>query len=315
MNDKIIKIIIFTVAILDCLLALVFAGSFNNDKKDSYIQVEQVKSFNPTLLSDFEAATPENLSDFLTKYQADLADRTDALKSVQMQKDILYTYLQDLKDLTPENFDAYKSNFPTRSASLFDKSDKKQAYIDGFAKVNTYAQLEKYVSGISKEYSILKQSYLEERSYLKAANSLIAQADQINASASVKKKTAELEDLQHDVKSFNANAVLQNVTIILAYILFFVTVFMMLFFAAIKLVTSFKSSYKVLLVLLLFGVIFLIGFLVGTPELSPSAIRAGMNSNGYKLVNACTFSLYVTLFAAIIAVIFSAIFSTIKNRA
>lgn len=315
MNDKIIKIIIFTIAIIDCLLALVFAGSFNNDKKDNYIQTERVKAMNPAMLSDFEDATPESLSVFLTKYQAELASRTDSLKNVQRQKDILYTYLQDLKDLNQDNFEAYKKDFPVRSAGLFAKCDRRQAYIDGFAGVETCDDLEKYVSDISDEYAILKQDYLEERGYLKAANAFIAQVDQIDATASKIKKESELKELQDDVKNFNANAGLQNAILIIAYILFCITVFMMLFFAGIKLVTSFKTSYKVLLVLLLFGVIFLVGFLVGTPELSVSAVRQGMTPGGYKLVNACTFSLYVTLLAAIVAVIVSAIYSTVKNKA
>lgn len=314
MNNKIIKIIIFAVAILDCLLALVFAGRFNEDKKDNYIQVEQIKATNPTLLVDFEAATPENISSFLAKYQTELSSIADSLKKVQLQKDILYTYLQDLKGLTEENFNAYKSDFPSRSAALFAKCDNKQQYVDGFNNVADYAALDKYVSELTKEYDVMKQNYLVERDYVKSANSLLAQVDQINSSASVNKKTTELTTLQSDVKSFNTSASLQNVMIILAYILFFATLFMMLFFAFAKIITNFKTSYKVLLVLILFGVIFLIGYLIGTPELSTSAVKAGMSSSGYKLVNACTFSLYVSLLVAVVAVIFTAVYGAVKNR-
>lgn len=315
MNSKITKTIIFAVAIVDCILALAFAGAFNDEKKDSYSQVEKVKAANPALLDDLQAATPESLTGFLTKYQTELGGQMDAQKKARLQKDIFYTYLRDLKELDKESFDAYKAGFGARSKALFAKSDKKQEFTDGFAEVNEYKDLESYVSGLSDEYNALKQDFLTQEEYIKAANGLIARADQINATASANKKAAELEELQKDVKSFNTNAGLQNAMLIIGYILFIANLALLIFFALAKLVTNFKSSYKVLLILLLFGVIFLIGYLAGTPELTPSATRMGITPTGFKIVNACVFSLYVTLLVAVVAVIVTAVVGAVKKRA
>lgn len=44
MKNKILSIVVFAVAILDCLLALFFSFSFNEEKKDNYIKLEQFRN-------------------------------------------------------------------------------------------------------------------------------------------------------------------------------------------------------------------------------------------------------------------------------
>ena len=118
MKDKIIKIIIFAVAILDCILALAFAFTFDDDKKDAFSQARLVQAENPAMMADLSSATPESLPDLVTKYQGDMKNLNDSLKGVQLQKDILYTYLQDLKSLDENNFEQYKADFrPAQKAS------------------------------------------------------------------------------------------------------------------------------------------------------------------------------------------------------
>ena len=293
MKNKIVNIIIFAVAILDCLLALFFAFRFDDQKKDNFVQAQQIQSNCPQLLTDLQAATTETLPAVVETYQTNLRNFNDSLNSVQLQKDILYTYLSDLKSLTDEaKFEDYKANFATRAESLFAKCDNKQALVDGFN----------------------KQDYLQNRNYLKAANALVGRADMINTSASETKKTADLTDLQNDLKAFKSNAKLENAFIFVAYLLLGVTVFMMLFFALTRIVKEFKTSYKILVVLALFAVIVFIGYAIGSPVLTPNAIKAGLSSSGFKMVNAAAFTLYVSLITALLAIIGTSIVSAVKNR-
>ena len=274
MKNKIVNIIIFAVAILDCLLALFFAFRFDDQKKDNFVQAQQIQSNCPQLLTDLQAATTETLPAVVETYQTNLRNFNDSLNSVQLQKDILYTYLSDLKSLTDEaKFEDYKANFATRAESLFAKCDNKQALVDGFNKVNS-----------------------------------------INTSASETKKTADLTDLQNDLKAFKSNAKLENAFIFVAYLLLGVTVFMMLFFALTRIVKEFKTSYKILVVLALFAVIVFIGYAIGSPVLTPNAIKAGLSSSGFKMVNAAAFTLYVSLITALLAIIGTSIVSAVKNR-
>lgn len=314
MRDRIIKITIFAVAILVCLIALIFSFRFDDKKKDNYIQVQLVQAQNPTMLNELATATPESLPKLVTKYQDDIKNINDSLKDVQLQKDILYTFLQDLKGLDENNFEAYKADFPTRAETLFAKCDKKKEYVDGFNAVKSFKDLEGFINKIDEEYFNLKQSYLSTTNYVKAANSLISRADQINASASANKKATDLQDLQNDLKSFKSNAKLQNVFIILAYVLGGFAIFLMLFFAVIKIFKNFKSSYKILIVLALFALIVFIGYIIGSPVLTPSAIKMGLSSTGFKMVNAAAFTLYCSLFSALLAILVTAIISAVKNR-
>ena len=315
MKSRIINIVIFVVAILAVCVAIAFSFfSFDADKKDSYIQVREVNALTPEMVSDFETATVESLPSVIEKYQKENQTRSENLKKVQLEKDILYTYLQDLKSLDENTFEAYKAKFPERSAALFAKSENKQKYVDGFNAVQTYKDLENYVEDVNKDYAALKQEYLIERNYIKSANALVGRADGINNTASANKKAADLETFQSDLKSFGKSASLQNFFIVLVYILFIGALALMVFFLLTNMIANFKTSYKILLGLVLLVVAFFIGYLVGTPTLSPSAIKAGMTSSGYKMVNAATFTVYVCLFVAVISIIVTLIMNAVKNR-
>lgn len=315
MNYKIVKYITFAVAIIGILLACWFSYvAFDNDKKDSYFQVQKIEQQNPAMLADFQAATPENLPEVVAKYQKEMADYNKELNEKQLQKDILYTYLQDLKGLDEKNFEAYKANFPKRAEGLFARCDKKQEYVDGFNKVNTFKDLESYINKMDKEYTAMKQDYLVGREYYKAANSLIAKADMINASASATKKANDIQALKDDLKSFNSCASLQSWFVGIGYLLGIVTLLLMLWFGLVKMVKNIKTSYKLLIVLVAFVVVVFIGYLIGSPVLSPSALKFGMSVSGYKMVNAAAFTLYVCLLCAILAIIVTAVMSAIKNR-
>lgn len=315
MNNRIINIIIFVVAILACCVAVAFSFfSFDSDKKDNYIQVQEVKAQTPEMVTDFETATLQNLPAVIEKYQKETADRNEKQKDLQMEKDILYTYLQDLKNLDENSFATYKANFPERSAALFAKSQNKQKYVDGFNKVQSFKELDRYIEDVNADYAQIKQDYLVERNYIKSANALINKAVAIDGNASESKKASELEAFQSDLKSFGKSASLQNFFIVLTYILGIGALALMVFFLLANMITNFKTSYKILVGLLLLVVAFFIGYAVGTPTLSPSAIKAGMTGSGYKMVNAAVFTVYVCLFVAIVSIIVTLIMNAVKNR-
>lgn len=315
MNNRIINIVIFVVAILAVCVAIAFSFfSFDPDKKDSYIQAREVQAQTPEMVSEFESATVQTLPSVIEKYQKETQDRSTKLKEVQLEKDILYTYLQDLKNLDENTFDAYKAKFPERSAALFAKSQNKQKYVDGFNAVNSYNDLENYVNQVNDDYAQIKQEYLIERNYIKSANALIGRADMINTTASESKKAADFDAFQSDLKSFNKSARLQNFFIVLVYILGLGAAFLMVFFLVKDMVTDFKSSYKILVGLLFLVLVFFIGYLIGTPTLSPSAIKAGMSSSGYKMVNAAVFTVYMCLLVAVVSIFATLIMNAVKNK-
>ena len=315
MKNRIINIVIFVVAIVACCVAVVFSFfSFDAEKKDSYIQVQEIQAQTPEMVSEFENATVETLPNVIEKYQKETQDRSVKLKDVQLEKDILYTYLQDLKNLDEKTFETYKANFPARSEALFAKSENKQKYVDGFNGVKTYKDLEGYVNKMNDEYANIKQAYLIERNYIKSANALIGRADMINTTASETKKAADMSAFQDDLKSFGKSASLQNFFIVLVYILGLGAAFLMVFFLLKNMITDFKSSYKILVGLLFLVVVFIIGYAVGTPTLSPSAIKAGMSSSGYKMVNAACFTVYVCLLVAIVSIFATLIMNAVKNK-
>ena len=315
MKNRIITIVIFAVAILACCLAVAFSFfSFDADKKVDYIQTQEVRAQSPELVAELEAATVETLPSVIEKYQKENQERSENLKSVQMEKDILYTYLQDLKNLDENSFDAYKANFPNRSAALFAKSENKQKYVDGFNKVQTYKDLEGYVEEVNEDYAAIKQSYLVERNYLKSCNAILNKAMGISQNPSTSKRESDWANFQDDLKSFGKSAKLQNCFIILTYILGLGAAALTVFFLLTNMIANFKTSYKILVGLLFLVVVFIIGYAVGTPTLSPSAIKAGMTGSGYKMVNAAVFTVYVCLFVAIASIIVTLIMNAVKNR-
>jgi len=315
MNHKIVKYITFAVAIVDILIACWFSYvAFDDKKKDNYAQVQQIEAKNPALISDVLTATPDKLPAVVEKYQKQLSDFNAQLNTQQRQKDILYTYIMDLKGLNADNFKAYKENFSARSESLFATCDKKDEYVKGFGGVSDFSQLEGYLSKMDKDYSVVKQNYLLDRSYLKAANSIVSSLSTISSSASAKKKAEDLGLLQNDIKSFQKASKLENTFVVVGYFMGLVTVALLLFFACIKLVKNFKSSYKIILVLLGFAVLVFIGYATGSSELSKSAIKMHLSVTGFKMVNAACITIYVCLLAAILSIFATAIFNAIKNR-
>lgn len=311
---NIVKIIIFVVAIITCILAVMFAAKFDQEKMANYNEARVVNDNNPEMVAAFEATTPENLPAFVEQYRTEGAKLSETLKAHQVQKDILYTYIVELNELTEETFPEYQAAFPEHSKALFAKADDAQKYVDGFAGVASFENLEAYVSTLENEYGVIKQDFIKEKTYNKAYNSLVNQADAVNQVVSDNKKAEDLAMLQSDVKNYISNGKLLNVTVMLGYFLFAVCIVMLLFFALKAILSNIKSSYKSLLVIVAFVILVFIGYLIASPELTPSAIKMQHTVQQVKWIGAGMFVFYIALAGAICAVIFTAISNAIKNR-
>ena len=119
---NIVKIIIFVVAIITCILAVMFAAKFDQEKMANYNEARVVNDNNPEMVAAFEATTPENLPAFVEQYRTEGAQLSETLKAHQVQKDILYTYIVELNELTEETFPEYQAAFPEHSKALYGKT-------------------------------------------------------------------------------------------------------------------------------------------------------------------------------------------------
>ena len=311
---NIVKIIIFVVAIVAVLLAVWFAGVFDQDKLDKYNEVMIVNQNNPEMVAAFEATTPESLPDFVDQYRNEGMTLAEGLKAQQIQKDILYTYIVELEELTAETFPEYQANFANHSKALFAKADDAQAYIDGFNAVADFDHLSNYISKLDDQYAVMKQAFIEKKSYNKAYNSLVNQADAVNQIVSENKKAEDLATLKSDVKQYISNGKMLNVIMALSYTLFFVTILLLVVFALKAIFTNIKSSTKTLVVLVVFALVILLGYLLASSELTPSAVKMQLAPYQVKWIGAGMFVFYIAFFGAICAVIYAAISGAIKNR-
>ena len=260
------------------------------------------------------ATTTENLPEFVGKYRTAGYDMAADLKAKQVQKDILYTYIVELRELTAETFPEYQANFANHSKALFANADDAQAYIDGFNGVSEFNQLNHYISTLEKQYSVVKQNFIEVKSYNKAYNSIVNQADAVDQVVSETKKAEDLDLLKADVKQFLFNGKLLNVIVALTYTLFIITILLLVVFAVKAIFTNVKASAKNLVVIVIFAVVILLGYLLASPELTPSAVKMQLTSSNVKWIGAGMFVFYVAFFGAICAIIYAAISGAIKNR-
>lgn len=311
---NIVKIIILIVAICTCLLAVWFASSFDQDNLPSYKEALTVNDANPKMIAALEATTPESLPAFVDQYRTEGMTLSENLKAHQLQKDILYTYITELQELKEETFPEYQANFANHSKSLFAKAENAQAYIDGFNKVADFKGLDKYISQLESEYNVIKQDFIQEKTYNKAFNSLVNKADAVNQIVSENKKAEDLATLKANVKQYLSNGKLLNIIMTLAYILFFINIALLLIFALKAIFTNIKSSYKIIVALAIVAIVVILGYVFASSEMTPSAIKMQLTPQIVKRIGMGMFVVYVAFFGAIIAIIYSAISNAIKNR-
>ena len=228
---RIANIIVLVIALAACIVSFIFAGSFDEKKKDKYYATLQVKECHPEMITDLQKATPEALPQYVDKYQA-LIDSTETLVNQKdLQRNIFYTFISHLSELQDTTFEAFKNDFPRYSSILFKKADNKDYYVNGFNNVKSFDQLSDYINTLKADYESVKQDYLVSAAELKQMKEVVKWSSDINAAISVEKKQHDLSQLQDEVVGFQKQAKLINITINLIYVLAFLTIALLLFFA------------------------------------------------------------------------------------
>lgn len=310
---RIANIIVLVIALAACIVSFIFAGSFDEKKKDKYYATLQVKECHPEMITDLQKATPEALPQYVDKYQA-LIDSTETLVNQKdLQRNIFYTFISHLSELQDTTFEAFKNDFPRYSSILFKKADNKDYYVNGFNNVKSFDQLSDYINTLKADYESVKQDYLVSAAELKQMKEVVKWSSDINAAISVEKKQHDLSQLQDEVVGFQKQAKLINITINLIYVLAFLTIALLLFFAIRGIVSDFKSSMGMLLGVVALIVVFLIGYFVSPDVHGPSAVKENLMPSTIKLVGAGAITTYVVFFGAILSIFATIIINAFKK--
>lgn len=310
---RIANIIVLVIALAACIVSFIFAGSFDEKKKDKYYATLQVKECHPEMITDLQKATPEALPQYVDKYQA-LIDSTETLVNQKdLQRNIFYTFISHLSELQDTTFEAFKNDFPRYSSILFKKADNKDYYVNGFNNVKSFDQLSDYINTLKADYESVKQDYLVSAAELKQMKEVVKWSSDINAAISVEKKQHDLSQLQDEVAGFQKQAKLINITVNLIYVLAFLTIALLLFFAIRGIVSDFKSSMGMLLGVVALIVVFLIGYFVSPDVHGPSAVKENLMPSTIKLVGAGAITTYVVFFGAILSIFATIIINAFKK--
>lgn len=310
---RIANIIVLVIALAACIVSFIFAGSFDEKKKDKYYATLQVKECHPEMITDLQKATPEALPQYVDKYQA-LIDSTETLVNQKdLQRNIFYTFISHLSELQDTTFEVFKNDFPRYSSILFKKADNKDYYVNGFNNVKSFDQLSDYINTLKADYESVKQDYLVSAAELKQMKEVVKWSSDINAAISVEKKQHDLSQLQDEVAGFQKQAKLINITVNLIYVLAFLTIALLLFFAIRGIVSDFKSSMGMLLGVVALIVVFLIGYFVSPDVHGPSAVKENLMPSTIKLVGAGTITTYVVFFGAILSIFATIIINAFKK--
>lgn len=310
---RIANIIVLVIALAACIVSFIFAGSFDEKKKDKYYATLQVKECHPEMITDLQKATPEALPQYVDKYQA-LIDSTETLVNQKdLQRNIFYTFISHLSELQDTTFEAFKNDFPRYSSILFKKADNKDYYVNGFNNVKSFDQLSDYINTLKADYESVKQDYLVSAAELKQMKEVVKWSSDINAAISVEKKQHDLTQLQDEVAGFQKQAKLINITVNLIYVLAFLTIALLLFFAIRGIASDFKSSMGMLLGIVALIVVFFIGYFVSPDVHGPSAVKENLMPSTIKLVGAGAITTYVVFFGAILSIFATVIINAFKK--
>ena len=310
---KIINIIIFAIAGLAALLAVLFGVGFNQDTSDKFANAVEVKANNPQMLLDLTNATIETLPDFVTKYEEDLTSRNAELKKEKLQCNIFYTFIYNLEEIVDqETFEIFKAKFSEYSKSMFLLADNKEAFINEFNKVNNYTEFQNYYTKLKADYNNVRQNYLINASAVKAEMSILKQAGDINAAISITKKQFDLNELQKNIKSYKSESTQFNITMNIFYLLFFVTFAAMIVFLLWGVIGNIKSNLGLLAGVGLMVLVLIIGFIFSSPDITPAAIKVAFTGN-MKWIGAGLFTFYCMFFGTIAVILLSIILNAIKK--
>jgi hypothetical protein len=311
---KIVNITIFAITGLAVILAVFFMLGFNQDTKDKYKNIVEVKTNNPQMLNDLQIATIETLPAFISKYEEDLAARNANLKNVKKQRDIFYTFIYHLGNLAhQEALDQFKNGFSNYTKSLFGQAEKKEYFVSGFSAVKTYDEYLRYFDKLKIDYQAVNQSYLMQVSAVKAETGLLKQIQDINAAISTVKKQYDLTELQKNVKTFKSESGYFNFTLILSYLLFFVTCAIMLIFLLWHTFGNMRNNMGLLIGIGILVLLVIVGYLTASDELSAVAIKQKAEPNTVRWIGAGLFTAYSMFLATIAVIVITMIINSLKK--
>ena len=315
MTRRIVNIVIFAIAAVACVLAIIYAAMFDSDKINQYKAVGVLHDNNPELLSDLSATTPETLPAYVEKSQTVATELDGELRSEKKAKENFYDYLSTLKALNADNFDAFKAAYPAKVKSLLDQFDTEGKYVEEFNKVSDYKGLTNYLVDLEQEYNSVRQSYLQKEAYRNALKVVQDATTSISELNSAELKANQLSDFQNFVhKSQVSSNKLLNTSFSLFYIMLFFAIAALLFFAVMRIAKNLKTSYKALVAIVALVVLFVICYLCASPVLDDVFIKLQIAPETARLIEAAVYFTYVVFFAAIVTIIAAPIISTIRDK-
>ena len=315
MTRRIVNIVIFAIAAVACILAIIYAAMFDSEKINQYKAVGVLHDNNPELLSDLSATTPETLPAYVEKCQTVASELDGELRSEKKAKENFYDYLSTLKALNADNFDGFKAGYPANVKSLLDQFDTEGKYVEQFGKVADYKGLTNYLVDLEQEYNGVRQAYLQKEAYRNALKVVQDATTGIAELNSAELKATQLTDFQGFVKKSQvASNRLLNSSFTLFYIMLFFAIAALLFFAIMRIVKNLKTSYKALVAIVALVVLFIICYLCASPILDDVFIKLQIAPETARLIEAAVYFTYVVFFAAIVTIIAAPIISAIRDK-
>ena len=316
MTRKIINIVIFAVAAIACVLAIIFAAMFDSDKINQYKAVGVLHDNNPELLTELSQATPETLSAYVEKSQSVATELDGELRSEKKAKENFYDYLSTLKALNSDNFEGFKAAYPANVKVLLDQFDTEGKYVEQFnSKVTDYKSLTNYLVDLEQQYNKVRQEYLQKETYRNSLKVVQDATTAISELNSAELKASQLSDFQNFVhKSQVSGNKLLTASFYLFYIMLIFALASLLFFAIFRIAKNLKNSYKVLIAVVGLVVLFVICYLCASPALDDVFIKLQVAPETARLIEAAVYFTYVVFFAAIATIIAAPIISAIRDK-
>ena len=315
MTRRIVNIVIFAIAAIACVLAIIYAAMFDSDKINQYKAVGVLHDNNPELLSDLSAATPETLPAYVEKCQTVASELDGELRSEKKAKESFYDYLSTLKALNADNFEAFKAGYPANVKVLLDQFDTTGVYVEQFSKISDYKGLTNYLVDLEQEYNGVRQAYLQKEAYrnaLKVVQDATTNISELNSAELKANQLAEFQNFVH--KSQVSSNKLLNSSFYLFYIMLFFAIAALLFFAVMRIAKNLKTSYKALVAIVALVVLFVICYLCASPILDDVFIKLQIAPETARLIEAAVYFTYVVFFAAIATIIAAPIISAIRDK-
>lgn len=317
MYRKIINIVVFAVAIVACVLAVIFAAKFDSEKITQYkaVCVLHENEQGQELLNQVASATAETLPQCVEQSQNVYGVMDDELKAEKKVKETFYDYVATLQALNADNFDEFKANYPGNVQEALTVFDTTHQFEQEFANINSYNDLATYLISLEQSYNVTRQSYLKKEEVRNALKTVQDNLTTIAEYNSKDKKAEELQVLQNDMANYQTmSKKLFDPALFLFYLMLAITVGAMLIFALINVVTNFKTAYKGLLGILALVVIFAISYAIASPELSDVFIKLQISPETGRAIEAGCYTCYIVFAIAILAIIVSPIVNSIRSN-